>query len=133
MVLRRIFPQLAICFFAVTLAAGQSSNPPARPDNSTIQTDKSKPDAGIPLTNAEQRKKGDRADRRIAEQIRRAMTSDKSLSVDARNVMIICQNGMVILRGPVGSGEEKRNLEVKAADVAGSNHVKSELAVRPNN
>jgi osmotically-inducible protein OsmY len=129
----RIFPQLVICLFAVTLVAGQNTRPPAGPDNSTVRTDKGKPDAGIPLTSAERRKKDDPADRRIAQQIRRAMTNDRSLSVYAGNVMIICQNGIVTLRGPVGSGEEKRNLEGKAADVAGSNHVKSELAVRPSN
>jgi osmotically-inducible protein OsmY len=85
------------------------------------------------LTTAKQHKKDDPEDRRIAQQIHQSMTKDKSLFAYARNVAIICQNGMVTLRGPVCSEVEKQNVEEKAAGVVGSNHITSELAVRPVN
>lgn len=129
MVLGRIFQLLAIYLFAATLLAGQRIKP-VGPDNST---DKSKPNAGIPLAAAERHKRDDPADQRIAQQIRWAMTSDKSLSLYTRNVTIVCRNGMVTLRGPVRSGDEKQNIEEKAAAVVRSNHVRSELAVRSIN
>jgi osmotically-inducible protein OsmY len=57
----------------------------------------------------------------------------RRLSVYAHNVGIVCQNGMVGLRGGVRSEDEKQNIEKKAAEVVGSNHVASELAVTPEN
>ena len=37
----------------------------------------------------------------------------------------------VTLRGPVRSAEEKTTVEAKATEVAGANHVKSELEIAP--
>ncbi len=47
------------------------------------------------------------ADRQLAQQIRRALVKDKSLSTNGHNVKIIAQNGMVTLKGPVDSDTEK--------------------------
>jgi hyperosmotically inducible periplasmic protein len=131
MVLSRIFSHVVVFLFAITLVAGQNTKSSAGPDNST--PNRSKPSAGIPQTKAEPRKRDDPADRQLAQQIRRAMTKDKSLSTFAHNVTIICQNGMVTLRGPVRSEDEKQSVEGKAIEVVGSNHVTSELAVAPRN
>jgi hyperosmotically inducible periplasmic protein len=46
-------------------------------------------------------------------------------------VKVITQNGQVTLKGPVRSGEEKRAVEAKAAEVAGEGKVTSELTVKP--
>jgi hyperosmotically inducible protein len=56
---------------------------------------------------------------------------DKSLSSYAHNVKIIAQNGMVTLKGPVRSVEEKSAVEAKAAEVAGADKVTSQLEVKP--
>ena len=48
---------------------------------------------------------------------------DKSLSTYAHNVKIITQNGMVTLKGPVHSAEEKQAIESKATAVAGDGKV----------
>jgi len=42
----------------------------------------------------------------ITKQIRKALTSDETLSVNAQNVKIITANGVVVLRGPVASQAE---------------------------
>ena len=71
------------------------------------------------------------ADRRLTQQIRRAIVKDKSLSTAAHNVKIITQNGAVTLKGPVKSEEEKQAIESKATEIAGSGKVTSELQLAP--
>jgi osmotically-inducible protein OsmY len=101
---------------------------PAAGDNTTVnQRDR---DPNEPT--ADQQKEN-RSDRDITKQIRRAIVQDKSLSTYARNVKIITQNGQVTLKGPVRSGDEKRAVESKAAEIAGENKVTSELDIKPKN
>ena len=76
--------------------------------------------------------KDNRSDRDITQQIRRSIMKDKSLSTYAHNVKIIARDGMVTLKGPVRSEEEKRVVETKANEVAGANKVTSQLEVKPN-
>jgi osmotically-inducible protein OsmY len=71
-------------------------------------------------------------DRQLTQQIRRAIIKDKNLSSDAHNVKIITQNAAVTLKGPVKSEEEKQAIESKAAEVAGTDKVNSELQVAPS-
>jgi hyperosmotically inducible protein len=75
--------------------------------------------------------KDNRSDRDITQQIRRALVNDKSLSTYAHNVKIVTENGQVTLKGPVRSGEEKRSIETKAAEIAGQDKVTSELDIQP--
>jgi len=51
----------------------------------------------------------------------------KDLSTYAHNVTIITQNGMVTLKGPVRSQEEKKTVEVKATEIAGAGSQKHDL------
>jgi osmotically-inducible protein OsmY len=71
------------------------------------------------------------ADRATTQKIRQAIHQDKSLSTYAHNVKIITQNGMVTLRGPVRSDDEKSNIEAKAVTVAGQGNVTNQLEVAP--
>jgi hyperosmotically inducible periplasmic protein len=68
-------------------------------------------------------------DREITQKIRRAIVADKSLSTYAHNVKIITVDGMVTLKGPVRSEEEKRTVEEKAAEIAGKDKIKSEIGI----
>jgi hyperosmotically inducible protein len=79
------------------------------------------------------RQKSAKSDREMTRKIRQALTQDKSLSTYAHNVKIITQNGMVTLKGPVRSGEEKKAVEAKATEIAGDNKVTSNLDVTPKN
>lgn len=57
---------------------------------------------------------------------------DKSLSTYAHNVKVISQNGVVTLKGPVRSEEEKKAIESKAMEVVGSGgKVNDEMSVKP--
>jgi hyperosmotically inducible protein len=70
-------------------------------------------------------------DREITQKIRRALVNDKSLSTYAHNVKIITVGGMVTLKGPVKSEEEKRAIEEKATQIAGNENIKSEIDIAP--
>ncbi|MFZ0421145.1 MAG: BON domain-containing protein [Candidatus Sulfotelmatobacter sp.] len=71
------------------------------------------------------------SDRDITQQIRKSIVADKSLSTYAHNVKVITQNGMVTLKGPVRTEEDKKAIEDKAAQVAGADKVTSEIEVQP--
>jgi len=74
--------------------------------------------------------KNDKTDLDLTAQIRRSITKDKDLSVDAHNIKIIAQDGKVTLKGPVASSSEKKAVEAKAAEVAGSGNVTSEIEIK---
>jgi hyperosmotically inducible protein len=72
-----------------------------------------------------------RSDRDLTQQIRQAITADKTFSTYAHNVKVITQNGQVTLKGPVRSEDEKQAVEAKAAAIAGDGKVTSELTIKP--
>jgi len=82
-----------------------------------------------PSASTADQQKENRSDRETTRQIRRAIVKDKSLSTYAHNVKVISENGMVTLKGPVRSEEEKQAVESKAAEVAGQDKVQSEIQV----
>ncbi len=65
----------------------------------------------------------------LTAKIRRALTADDSLSVNAQNIKIITVNGKVTLRGPVQSEDERRRIEAAAKRAAGRATVVNELQV----
>lgn len=69
------------------------------------------------------------ADLNITQAIRKAVMADKELSTNAHNVKIITADGVVTLRGPVKSEEEKKNIGAKAAHVAGVTRVDNQLEI----
>jgi osmotically-inducible protein OsmY len=71
------------------------------------------------------------SDVKLTAEIRKSVVGDKSLSTYAHNVKIVAVNGSVTLNGVVRSEEEKRTIEMKAAQVAGKDHVVNDLKVQP--
>lgn len=71
----------------------------------------------------------DKVDLNLTQQIRKEIMADKSLSTNAKNVKIITANGVVTLRGPVNTPQEKATVEAKAQSIAGANNVDSELEI----
>jgi hyperosmotically inducible protein len=65
----------------------------------------------------------------LTARIRKALISDKNLSLPARNVKIITQNGMVTLRGTVKSEPEREAVAAKAREIAGEAMVSDALTV----
>jgi osmotically-inducible protein OsmY len=50
----------------------------------------------------------------------------------AKNIKIITADGIVTLRGPVQSSQEKEVIEVKARQLSGMNQVDNQLEVKGN-
>ena len=97
------------------------------PDNTKVNKrdrDRSEPTAD--------QQKGNVSDRDLSKRIRQSIVADKSLSTYAHNVKVISQNGVVTLKGPVRSEDEKKAIESKAMEVAGSGgRINNELSVKP--
>jgi hypothetical protein len=108
------------------IASAQASQPPA-PDNTKVNERDRRPSQAT----ADQQK-NDKTDLELTQRIRKALTADKELSTYARNVKVITRDGAVTLKGPVRSAEEKKSVEAKAAEVAGAEHVTSQLTVAPS-
>ena len=68
-------------------------------------------------------------DIKITADIRRAVVAEKSLSMTAKNVKIITANGVVTLRGPVNSAEEKTTIAKLATSAAGKAKIDNQLEV----
>jgi hyperosmotically inducible periplasmic protein len=71
------------------------------------------------------------ADRELTRKIRKALIDDKDLSTYAHNIKVIAKDGVVRLKGPVRSDEEKAAIEAKAAAIAGPSNVRNELTIKP--
>ena len=69
-------------------------------------------------------------DIKITGDVRRAIVKDNSLTSTAKNVKIITAGGIVTLRGPVNSAEEKSKIEQLATAAAGGAKVDNQLEVK---
>lgn len=72
-------------------------------------------------------------DRTITQKIRQAIMADGALSMNAKNIKIITINGVVTLRGPVASSQEKDMIARKVKAVQGITQVDNQLEVTRNN
>lgn len=108
------------------LWAQQDQSPASVPaDNTKInQRDRSKAEP-----TADQQKES-KSDRELARQVRRALVKDKSLSTYAHNIKVVAQDGVVTLKGPVHSDQEKQAVEAKATEAAGgADKIKSQIEI----
>ena len=100
---------------------------PVKPDNTKVN----KQDRKAAEPTADQQKMN-KEDRELTANIRKSIMADKSLSTYAHNVKIISQNGVVTLKGPVHSEDEKKAIVAKAVEVAGSaDKVNDQITVKP--
>ncbi len=70
-----------------------------------------------------------RADMDATQAIRKDIMSDDSLSMTAKNVKIITENGVITLRGPVKTEGEKAEIEARARALAGNRRVDNMIDV----
>ena len=69
------------------------------------------------------------SDREITRQIRRAITANDQLSVNAKNIKIITVNGKVTLRGPVENEQEMKTITAAASGASGVSAIDNQLDV----
>jgi hyperosmotically inducible periplasmic protein len=119
---------LAAGTFAVVTISIEPTSAQTQPDNTAAN----KRDQNTAAVTADNQKMN-AADRDTAAKIRKAIMADKSLSTYAHNVKIICQDGVVTLKGPVRSDDEAQSIVSKASDVTGTSYkVVNELSVKPS-
>ncbi len=70
------------------------------------------------------------SDIEMTRNIRRAIVDSDSMSTYAKNIKIITKDGMVTLKGPVRSEQEKSMIEAKATALAGAGKIRNELEVK---
>ncbi len=70
-----------------------------------------------------------KSDLEITQDIRQAIIADQSLSMYAHNVKIISKNGIVKLRGPVSSAEERKVVVDIASHVTGMKTILDQMSV----
>ena len=121
--------RIAVCTAILSLPAigllAQDQPADHKPDNTSINKrdrQKDEPTADNQKDNA--------ADRERAKNIRRALVKDKSLSTYAHNVKIITRSGMVTLKGPVRSEDEKLKVASTAAQVVDAGNIDNQLTVK---
>jgi hyperosmotically inducible protein len=111
-----------ICMSTLALSAVAQET---KPDN----TDKNERDrSGETKTSGDQSNSSQ--DIKITGDVRRAIVKDNSLTSTAKNVKIITAGGIVTLRGPVNSAEEKSKIEQLATAAAGGAKVDNQLEVK---
>jgi hyperosmotically inducible protein len=96
------------------------------PDNTGTNRPGKTPDA----TRADQQGQT-AADRELTRKIRKAIVENKSLSTYAHNIKIISRDGIVTLKGPVRSEDEKHTIDAAATEIAGASSLKDELTIKP--
>jgi hyperosmotically inducible periplasmic protein len=131
----------AIFLVAGILAAGcdrqehtgtvvEANRPATSPSVPADNTDKNERDRGAALTSGDQG--GSEADRTVTQQVRQGVVADEKLSTTATNVKIITVDGVVTLRGPVKTAEEKAAIAAIAQRVNGVKRVDNQLETVTN-
>lgn len=70
-----------------------------------------------------------KADIDITASIRKSVVADDALSTNAKNVKIITEGGVVTLRGPVASEDEKTKIASLARSTPGVERVEDQLEI----
>jgi osmotically-inducible protein OsmY len=119
--------RMRTCFLAITLATALGSAAcKSKPDNAaadnTAQNARDK--SAVPTADQAGQSK---ADIDLAQQVRKAITGDSSLSTNAHNCKVVVSAGVVTLAGPVASADERAKVESLATGVVGVSRVVNQL------
>jgi hyperosmotically inducible periplasmic protein len=119
---------LAAAALGLLAAAADAQNSAAAPDNSKANANSMN---STDSSSTAQGQSNSSADITLAQQIRKTVIADKSLSTYAHNVKIVAVNGAVTLNGVVRDGREKSVIEAKAEALAGKGNVTDDLTIAP--
>lgn len=115
-------------FLGATLAVANDSRDTVAPNNTKMNERDRNEKKVTPMDQM----KGSKNDVRITQLVRKELMDHEELSVDAQNVKIVTLDGVVTLRGPVKSEQEKQTVSACAKGVAGAANVKNELEIASN-
>jgi hyperosmotically inducible periplasmic protein len=122
-------------FLMVYSSQGQQAKPtphdPATASDAT-EADNTKQNSSEENKNTEtaEKQSNSKDDLALTQKIRQAVMKDGSLSMNAKNVKIIAQDGNITLKGPVDSQQEKDTIGTAAGEIAGKDKVDNQLEVK---
>ncbi len=133
--MKQIVVSMAIAAFAIGCeqpsASGTKAGEPTGNNAPADNTDKNERDRNTnTLTSGDQG--GSEADRTVTQQIRQGLVKSDALSTTGKNVKIITVDGVVTLRGPVKSPDERTQIATIAQGVGGVKRVDNQLEVATN-
>ena len=112
------------CLSTVSLAA-IGADDKTKPDNTAVNERD-----GSRETQTSGDQSNSSADLKITQAIRQALMKDGELSMTAKNIKIITDNGQVTLRGPVKNAQEKAKIDQLARSAAGGAKIVDQLDVK---
>ena len=119
---------LVLACLSTASVAAMADNDKTNPDNTAInERDRS----GETQTSGDQSNSS--SDLKITQAIRQALMKDSELSITAKNIKVITNNGQVTLRGPVRNAEEKAKINQLAKSAAGDAKIDDQLDVKESN
>jgi osmotically-inducible protein OsmY len=133
--MKKFLLPLYASFLMVYSSQGQQATP--TPHDPATASDSTEAD-NTKRNSAEQNKNTDTAEKQsnskddlaLTQKVRQAVMKDGSLSMNAKNVKIIAQDGKITLKGPVDSQQEKDTIGSEAGEIAGKDKVDNQLEVK---
>jgi len=110
----------SVAFSQSTPAAASS----AAPDNTAVNVRDRQAATPTPVDQP-----NNKVDVQLAANVRQAIVNDRSLSMSAHNVKLVAASGVVTLRGPVATTQERTRVGELATHVAGVTRVDNQLDV----
>ena len=133
--MKKFLLPLFASFLIVYSSQGQQATPtprdPAAASDAT-EADNTKRNASEQNkdTDTAKNQSNSKDDLALTQKIRQAVMKDGSLSMNAKNVKIIAQDGKITLKGPVDSQQEKDTIAREAGEIAGKDKVDNQLEVK---
>ena len=133
--MKKLFLPLFASLLMVYSSQGQQATPtphdPATASDST-EADNTKRNSSEQNKNTDtaEKQSNSKDDLALTQKVRQAVMKDGSLSMNAKNVKIIAQDGKITLKGPVDSQQEKDKIGTEAGEIAGKDKVDNQLEVK---
>jgi hyperosmotically inducible protein len=133
--MKKFLLPLYASFLMVYSSQAQQATPtphdPATASDST-EADNTKRNASEQNKNTDtaEKQSNSKDDLALTQKVRQAVMKDGSLSMNAKNVKIIAQDGKITLKGPVDSQQEKDTIGTEAGEIAGKDKVDNQLEVK---
>ena len=133
--MKKFLLPLYASFLMVYCSQGQQATPtphdPATASDST-EADNTKRNSSEQNKNTDtaEKQSNSKDDLALTQKVRQAVMKDGSLSMNAKNVKIIAQDGKITLKGPVDSQQEKDTIGTEAGEIAGKDKVDNQLEVK---
>ena len=133
--MKKFLLPLYASFLMVYSSQGQQATPtprdPATASDAT-EADNTKRNSSEQNKNTDtaEKQSNNKDDLALTQKIRQAVMNEGSLSMNAKNVKIIAQDGKITLKGPVDSQQEKDTIGTKAGEIAGKDKVDNQLEVK---